>query len=187
MYNRVIMLGNLTRDIELRYLQSGTAVASTAIATNRRFKNQMGEQQEEVCFVDITFFGRTAEIANQYLGRGRKVLIEGRLKLDQWTDQNGNKRSKHSIVVENLQMVDSKNSSEGGYQPQGGGYNSNQRGDSFSQSSGGGSYNSPAQSQPAQPMSGGFEQPSSNYQPQQKSEHKIPEIDVDDIDDEIPF
>jgi single-strand DNA-binding protein len=183
MYNRVIMLGNLTRDIELRYLQSGTAVASTAIATNRRFKNQMGEQQEEVCFVDITFFGRTAEIANQYLGRGRKVLIEGRLKLDQWTDQNGNKRSKHSIVVENLQMVDSKNSSESGYQQQqSGGYNVSQR-DGFSQSVSNNSHSAPS----AQTSTAGDFGQQSSYQPQQKSESKIPEIDVDDIDDEIPF
>ncbi len=108
MFNKVILVGNLTRDPELRYLPSGSAICNTAIATNRRFKNQMGEQKEEVCFV-----GRTAEIANQYLKRGRKVLIEGRLKLDQWTDQNGNKRSKHSITVENLQMLDPKGQNSG--------------------------------------------------------------------------
>lgn len=113
MFNKVVMVGNLTRDPELRYLPSGSAVCNTAIATNRRFKNQSGEQKEEVCFVDITLFGRTAEIANQYLKRGRKVLIEGRLKLDQWSDQNGNKRSKHSIVVENLQMLDPKGQNSG--------------------------------------------------------------------------
>ncbi|MBE0492101.1 MAG: single-stranded DNA-binding protein [Sulfurospirillum sp.] len=122
MFNKVILVGNLTRDCELRYAPSGSAVCSTAIATNRKYKNQMGEQKEEVCFVDITFFGRTAEIANQYLGRGKKVLIEGRLKLDQWTDQSGAKRSKHSVQVESLQMLDGKNDgntsapSNGGYQ-----------------------------------------------------------------------
>jgi len=110
MFNKVILVGNLTRDIELRYTPNGAAVANTAIATSRKFKNQMGEQKEEVCFVDITFFGRTAEIANQYLGRGKQVLVEGRLKLDQWTDQNGGKRSKHSVVVDNLQMLGSKDS-----------------------------------------------------------------------------
>lgn len=108
MYNRVIMVGNLTRDIELRYTPSGTAIAKTAIATNRRFKTQTGEQKEEVCFIDITIFGRAAEIANQYLHKGRRVLIEGRLVFEQWTDQSGNKRSKHSIAVDNLQMLDSK-------------------------------------------------------------------------------
>ena len=108
MFNRVIMLGNLTRDCELRYLPNGSAVCTTGLATNRKFKKQDGSQGEEVCFIDITFFGRTAEIANQYLSRGKKVLVEGRLKLDQWTDQQGVKRSKHSITVETLQMVDTR-------------------------------------------------------------------------------
>lgn len=102
------MLGNLTRDCELRYLPSGGAICTTGIATNRKFKKQDGSQGEEVCFIDITFFGRTAEIANQYLSRGKKILVEGRLKLDQWTDQQGVKRSKHSITVETLQMIDTK-------------------------------------------------------------------------------
>ena len=105
MFNKVILVGNLTRDIELRYLPSGTAIGSTGIATNRKYKNQMGEQKEEVCFIDITFFGRTAEIANQYLKKGSKILVEGRLKFDQWIDQSGQKRSKHSIIVESLQML----------------------------------------------------------------------------------
>ncbi|BCD67834.1 single-strand DNA-binding protein [Nitratiruptor sp. YY09-18] len=99
------MVGNLTRDIELRYTPSGTAIAKSAIATNRRFKTQTGEQKEETCFIDITIFGRAAEIANQYLHKGRRVLIEGRLVFEQWTDQSGNKRSKHSIAVDNLQML----------------------------------------------------------------------------------
>ena len=105
MFNKVIMLGNVTRDIELSYLPSGGAVAKTGLATNRKFKKQDGSQGEEVCFIDVTFFGRTAEIANQYLSKGKKVLVEGRLKLDQWTDQQGVKRSKHSITVESLQML----------------------------------------------------------------------------------
>lgn len=99
------MLGNLTRDCELRYLPSGGAVCTTGLATNRKFKKTDGSQGEEVCFVDLTFFGRTAEIANQYLKRGSKALIEGRLKLDQWSDGQGVKRSKHSITVETLQMI----------------------------------------------------------------------------------
>ena len=108
MFNKTILIGNLTRDIELRYLPSGTAIGSTGIATNRKYKNQNGEQIEEVCFIDITFFGRTAEIANQYLRKGSKILVEGRLKYDQWTDQNGQKRSKHSIAVESLEMLGQK-------------------------------------------------------------------------------
>ncbi len=112
MFNKVIIVGNLTRDIELRYTPSGTAVGNTGIASTRKFKGGDGSQKEEVLFVDITFFGRTAEIANQYLKKGSKVLVEGRLKLDSWTDQSGGKRSKHSVVIENMTMLDSKGSSE---------------------------------------------------------------------------
>jgi single-strand DNA-binding protein len=107
--NKVILVGNLTRDVELKYLQSGTAIGVSAIATSRKFKSASGEQKEEVCFIDIAFFGRSAEIANQYLKKGSKILIEGRLKFDQWEDQNSTKRSKHSIVVENMQMLGDRN------------------------------------------------------------------------------
>ena len=107
MYNKVILVGNLTRNIELRYTNTNKAVASTAIATSRKFTSS-GEKKEEVCFVDITFFGRSAEIANQYLQKGSKCLIEGRLMFEQWTDQQGQKRSKHSITVESMQMLDSR-------------------------------------------------------------------------------
>ncbi len=108
MFNKVILAGNLTRDIEVKYSASGLSIANTGLAVNRKFKSQTGETREEVLFVDLAFFGRTAEIANQYLKRGSKILIEGRLKLDQWTDSNGAKRSKHSITVESMQMLDSK-------------------------------------------------------------------------------
>ena len=102
------MAGNLTKDVEIRYLPNASAIANTALAANRKYTLQNGEKKEEVCFIDISFFGRSAEIANQYLKRGSKVLVEGRLSFDQWTDQNGNKHSKHSIVVEMMQMLDSK-------------------------------------------------------------------------------
>ncbi len=107
MYNKVFIEGNLTRDIELKNTSSGLTVANGAIATTRKFKSKTGESKEEVLFVDLTFFGRTAEIANQYLRKGSNILIDGRLQLDQWTDQSGQKRSKHSVVVENLQMINS--------------------------------------------------------------------------------
>lgn len=111
MFNRVILVGNLTREIELRYSQSGSAIAKTAIATSRKFTVN-GEKKEEVCFVDITFFGRAGEIANQYLRKGSKVLIEGRLNFEQWVDAtSGQKRSKHSVIVESMQMLDSKGNS----------------------------------------------------------------------------
>jgi len=122
MFNKVILAGNLSKDIELRHLPSGSAIANTSIATNRKFKKQNGSQGEEVCFIDLTFFGRSAEVVNQYCRKGSKVLVEGRLKLDTWQDQNGNKRSKHSIQVESMQMLDSKSNN----QPNQGGYNQNQ-------------------------------------------------------------
>ena len=114
MYNKIILMGNLTRDVEIRYSQGGSAIGNTGIATNRKWKSQTGEQKEEVMFVDLTFFGRTAEIANQYLRKGSKVLVDGRLSLDQWTAQDGTKRSKHAVIVENLQMLPKSESAEGG-------------------------------------------------------------------------
>ena len=110
MYNKVIIAGHLSKDIEIRYTQSGSAIANTAIASSRKFKGADGQQKEEVLFVDLTFFGRTAEIVNQYLRKGSKVLVDGRLKLDQWTDQQGNKRSRHKVDVESVQMLDGKES-----------------------------------------------------------------------------
>lgn len=101
-------MGNLTRDIELRYLQGGSAIGSTGIATSRKWKSKTGEQKEEVMFIDITFFGRTAEIANQYLRKGSKVLVEGRLTLEQWTARDGTKKSRHTVTVESMQMLDSR-------------------------------------------------------------------------------
>ena len=115
MFNRVVLVGNLTRDIELRYTTAGAAIGNSAIAVTRKF-NVNGEKREETCFIDITFFGKQAEIANQYLSKGSKLLVEGRLKFDQWTDNNGQNRSKHTISVENMEML-------GGQQQ--GGYNQN--------------------------------------------------------------
>lgn len=174
MFNRVIMLGNLTRDCELRYLPNGGAVCTTGLATNRRFKKQDGSQGEEVCFIDITFFGRTAEIANQYLSRGKKVLVEGRLKLDQWTDQQGVKRSKHSITVETLQMMDSRGGQEGGG-AEGGGAEGGSYGGEPAATPNVGYNNANPQKPAAHPR-----QSTPEY-----SGHEIPDIDIND--DEIPF
>jgi len=110
MFNKVILLGNLTRDIDIKFTQSGLPILNNAIATTRKFKVQDGSFKEETLFIDVTFFGRTAEVVQKYLHKGSKVLVEGRLKLDQWTDQTGQKRSKHSISVETMQMMDLKNS-----------------------------------------------------------------------------
>src|SRR6478609_5776136 len=115
-FNRVILLGNLTRDVEVRYLQSGTAVADIGMAVNDRRKGQNGEWVDETTFVDVTLWGRTAEVAGEYLSKGSPLLVEGRLKYDTW-EKEGQKRSKLSVVCERMQMVGSK----GGGGPGGGG------------------------------------------------------------------
>ena len=178
MYNKVVLVGNLTRDVEIRYSQSGSAIGNVGIATSRKWKSQTGEQKDEVMFIDLTFFGRTAEIANQYLRKGSKVLVDGRLQLQQWTAQDGSKRSKHAVTVENLQMLDSKADAQNpnnnnGYGEQasqnnyGGGQQQNQSQDN--------SYGQPQASQ----------QPSYQQPQQQQAQPSVPEIDIDD--DEIPF
>ena len=112
MYNKVIMVGNLTRDIELRYLPSGSAIAKSAVATSYKYKSSTGEQKDEVCFLDFNIFGRSAEVANQYLKKGSKVLLEGRLVFEQWTAQDGSTRSRHILRVDEMKMLDSKSQSD---------------------------------------------------------------------------
>ena len=122
MFNSVTFVGHLTRDVELRYLSNNTALGNTAIASNRKYSTSNGQKAEEVCFIDITLWGRMAEIANQYLKKGNLVLVRGRIKFDQWDDQaTGQKRSKHSIVVEELKMLGSSqnNNQTTTYHPQG--------------------------------------------------------------------
>ena len=169
MFNKLILVGNLTRDIELRYTSgSNTAIAKTAIATTRKFTSN-GEKKEEVCFVDITFFGRSAEIANQYLRKGSKCLVEGRLMFEQWTDQQGQKRSKHSVTVESMQMLDSRtDSSNAGTQ--------------------GGNPQQYDQSQQHDNLPDRYAPQTQNNSPAGQSynpQTTIPEIDIDE--DEIPF
>jgi len=178
MYNKVVMVGNLTRDIELRYMPNGSALAKSAIATSHKYKTNTGEQKEEVCFLDFNIFGRSAEVANQYLRKGSKVLLEGRLVFEQWTAQDGTNRSKHALRVDTMKMLDTKGDSQNtgsmdnpqgsynqnSYNPQASQYNNNQQApqNNMGQNSYGGMNSAP-----------------------QVPEHKIPEIDIDD--DEIPF
>ena len=103
-FNKVILLGNLTRDPELRYLPSGTPVSTFGLAVNRRY-NQGDERKEEVCFVDIVAFSRQAEIAGEYLSKGRMALIEGRLRWRTWESQDGQKRSKHEVVADMIHLM----------------------------------------------------------------------------------
>lgn len=113
-FNRVILVGNITRDIDLKYLQSGTAVTELGLAVNdRRKSSQTGEWIEETTFVDVTLWGRTAEVASEYLSKGSPVLIEGRLKLDTW-ETDGQKRSKLRVIGERMQMLGTRGGQGGG-------------------------------------------------------------------------
>jgi single-strand DNA-binding protein len=104
-YNRIILAGNLTRDPELSYTPGNVAVCRFGIATNTRWRDREGNMREEVCFVDCTVFGRRAETFNQYMSKGRSALVEGRLQLDQWTSQDGQKHSRHKVVVDNFTFL----------------------------------------------------------------------------------
>lgn len=167
MYNKVILVGNLTRDVETRYTSSGVTIGKVGIATNRKFKSATGEMKDETMFIDLTFFGRTAEIANQYLKRGSKVLVEGRLILEQWVAQDGTKRSRHSVTVESMQMLDSRADAAQNNQYNNSGYNA-----------------APAPQQPSVQQQ--TQAPAQNTEKQKMpQEPNIPEIDIDE--DEIPF
>lgn len=191
MYNKVVLVGNLTRDVEIRYSQGGSAIGNVGIATSRKWKTPTGEQKDEVMFIDLTFFGRTAEIANQYLRKGSKVLVDGRLVFQQWTAQDGSKRSKHAVTVENLQMLDTKADSQNsnhnnGYGDQAsqnnyGGQDQSSYGYNHANEYDNNNYGAPQQ---------GYSQPQASQQRpskpvQQPTQQSVPEIDIDD--DEIPF
>jgi len=114
-YNKVMLLGNLTRDPEVKYTPKGSAVADIGLAVNRTYTTDGGEKREETTFVDVTMWGRQAEIAGEYLKKGRPLFVEGRLQLDTWDDkQTGQKRSKLRVVCENFQMLGSRDGGEGG-------------------------------------------------------------------------
>jgi len=114
-FNKVLLMGNLTRDPQLKYLPSQMAVVEFGIACNRKFRTANGEDREEVTFVDITSFGKQAEVINQYFTKGKPIFIEGRLKYDSWEDkQGGGKRHKLSVVVDNFQFIGGRDGGEGG-------------------------------------------------------------------------
>lgn len=162
-FNKVILMGNLTRDPEVRYTPSGTAVSEVGLAVNRSwFDKQSNQRKEEVTFVDVTLWGRQAEVAGEYLTKGRGVLIEGRLQLDQWDDkETGQKRSKLRVVGENMTMLPGRG--DGAGQRGGGGQNSYN-----SPNAGGGA---PAASSAPNESAGGFEAGGSSAPP----------------DDDVPF
>ena len=106
-FNKVLLIGNLTRDPQLSYLPSQTAVVDFGLAVNRRWRGKDGQDKNEVCFVDCRAFGKQAENINKYLSKGRQLLVEGRLTFDSWTAQDGTKRSRHRVTVENFQFLGS--------------------------------------------------------------------------------
>lgn len=159
MFNQMQLIGNLTKDNDLKYLPSGSAVYKNSVATSHKWKDQSGQMKDETMFMDIVMFSRSAEVANQYLKKGSKVFLQGRVVLENLIAQDGTKRSKHILRVETMKMLDSKGDSQnqGEYNPQ------HQPSASSSQPESNHNYNTP---------------PAMN--------HNIREIDVDINDDEIP-
>jgi len=168
-FNKVILMGNLTRDVELRHTNSGTPVTEIGLAVNEKRKDANGQWVEETTFVDITLWGRTAEVCNEYLGKGSGVLIEGRLKLDQWDDkQTGQKRSKLRVTGERMTMLP--------------------RGENRGGGGGGGNFQD---SNPAPPTQS-FQQQSQGNQGTQQFQSKPapmdnPQASPPPVDDDIPF
>jgi len=178
-YNKIILVGNLTRDPQMRYLPSQMAVTDFGLAVNHKFKTKTGEDREEVLFIDCSAFGKQGEIINQYCQKGKQILVEGRLKYDTWEDkQGGGKRSKHSVVVDNFQFLGGREAGGAGGGG-GGGYNSNDGG------GGGDDQTRP----PARPMNRGPQQggrpaarpPQQNAPPPEQPFGDEPEFKEDDI------
>ena len=114
-YNKVMIIGNLTRDPEIKYTPKGTAIADIGLAVNRNYTTESGEKREEVTFIDVTLWGRVAEIVGEYCKKGRPLFVEGRLQLDSWDDKaTGQKRSKLKVVGENIQLLGSREGGGGG-------------------------------------------------------------------------
>ncbi|MCB9871739.1 MAG: single-stranded DNA-binding protein [Planctomycetes bacterium] len=114
-FNKVILLGNLTREIEVRYTQGGLAIAKFGMAINRRGSSKEGEAKETTCFVDLTAFGKQAEVLEQYVSKGSPLFVEGRLEYSSWDDKNGGgKRSKLEVIVENFQFIGARGEGGGG-------------------------------------------------------------------------
>jgi single-strand DNA-binding protein len=126
-YNKVILMGNLTRDPQMSYLPSKTPVVEFGMAINRKWRGQDGQQRDETCFVDCRAYGRQAEVFNQYMRKGRPVMVDGRLQFSSWESQDGQKRSKLRVVVENFQFLGTGAGPGGGGGPEGAAYPSQGR------------------------------------------------------------
>ena len=178
--NKVIVVGNLGNDPEVRYMPNGNAVANLSIATSESWKDQQGQQQERTEWHRVTMYRRLAEIAGEYLKKGSQVFIEGKLQTRKWQDQQGNDRYTTEIIADNMQMMGGRGDGGG----QGGGQNtySNQGGQAPNQGGQGGQHSPGGYSNQAPPSYGASKQNA----PQQQSAPKMSEPDID-FDDDIPF
>jgi single-strand DNA-binding protein len=183
-FNQVILMGNLTRDPQLKFLPSQMAVAEFGVACNRKFSTQSGEQREEVTFVDCTAFGKTAEVINQYFTKGKPIFIDGRLKYDQWEDKNGGgKRSKLTVVVNNFQFIGGRDGAG-----QGGGHEGEPQGDYEGGGGGGGGYQQRGPARNAPPQRGPAPRPAPQRPAPQQAPQEAPYSDEQQFkDDDIPF
>jgi single-strand DNA-binding protein len=171
--NKVMLIGNLTRDPEIKYTPKGTAIAEIGLAVNRTYSTESGEKREEVTFVDVELWGRTAELAGEYLKKGRPVFIEGRLKLDTWDDkQTGQKRSKMRVVGEAMQFLGSREGGGGG--GGGGNYDEADSMGQYSKPSGGGG-------------GGGYQKRPSAPPPRPQPKPVDPDLDAPVEEDDVPF
>src|SRR2546423_5063065 len=178
-FNKVILMGNLTRDPQLKYLPSQTAVAEFGVAMNRKWRDAQGQDREEVCFVDCSAFGKTGEFVNQYFQKGKPILLEGRLKLDQWEDkQGGGKRSRLTVVVETVSFVGG-GPGEGG----GGGGGGGASYDNVDTRAGGPPASRPMNRAPARPAGAAPQRPA----PQQPAPEQPFTDEQQFKDDDIPF
>lgn len=182
-FNKVMLMGNLTRDPQLKYLPSQTAVAEFGIACNRKFRTAQGEDRDETTFVDCSAFGKTGELINQYFQKGKPIFVEGRLKYDQWEDkQGGGKRSKLSVVVENFQFVGGRDGGGGGGGGGSGGYEQSGGG------GGGGGYDEEAPRRAGPPQQRGPQQQNRGPAPQRPPQQEAPFSEEQQFkDDDIPF
>jgi len=143
-YNKVLLMGNLTRDVQIKSTSGGQSVADIAIAVNRKFKTKDGQDREEVTYVDCECWGPRAEVIAKYFSKGKPIFIEGRLKLDSWEDKDGQKRSKMRVMIEDFQFVEGRGGGGGGgggdysREESGGGYSPSRSSNSGGGNSGGG-------------------------------------------------
>jgi single-strand DNA-binding protein len=163
-FNKVILMGNLTRDPELRVTANGNSICKLGLATSRVYSTKDGERREETTFVDIDAFGKQAEVISKYMRKGRPIMVEGRLKLDQWESGDGQKRNKLSVVLESFQFLGGRDDNEGGSGNSGGGYEKSSPPRAASSESA-----APSESAPSAPAAGNF----SN--------------DNDSLDEDVPF